>query len=105
MSGDSAEIRAGNCLPLERIPDGTQVHNVELIPGQRGKLVRAAGTSARLMAKEGDYVILRLPSGEMRKVAKKCRATIGRVSNTDHENVKLGKAASRHLAASRITAA
>lgn len=98
MSGETAEIRPGNCLPLERIPDGTQVHNIEMIPGQRGKLVRAAGTSAQLMAKEGDYVILRMPSGEMRRIPKKCRATIGRVSNTDHENVKLGKAGrTRHL--------
>jgi len=98
VSGESAEIRPGNCLPLEKIPDGTMIHNIELIPGQRAKLVRAGGTSAQLMAKEGDYVIVRLPSGEMRRIPKNCRATIGRVSNTDHENVKLGKAGrSRHL--------
>jgi len=97
-SGVGSEIRPGNALPLENIPDGTLIHNIEMLPGQRGKLVRAAGTYAQLMAKEGDNVIIRLPSGEMRKLPKGCRATVGRVSNTDHENVKLGKAGrSRHL--------
>ncbi|MCC7478635.1 50S ribosomal protein L2 [bacterium] len=97
-SGPDSEIRAGNTLPLSKIPDGTQIHNIELIPGQRGKLVRAAGTWAQLMAKEGKNAVIRLPSGEMRRVSADCRATIGRVSNTDHENVSLGKAGrTRHL--------
>jgi large subunit ribosomal protein L2 len=97
-SGVGSDIRPGNTLPLENIPDGTQIHNIEMLPGQRAKLVRAAGTYAQLMAKEGDSVIVRLPSGEMRRIPKKCRATVGRVSNTDHENVKLGKAGRmRHL--------
>jgi large subunit ribosomal protein L2 len=98
QSGVGSEIRPGNSLPLENIPDGTLVHNIEMLPGQRGKLVRAAGTYAQVMAKEGGNVIIRLPSGEMRKLPKGCRATVGRVSNTDHENVKLGKAGRmRHL--------
>jgi large subunit ribosomal protein L2 len=91
-SGTDAAIRVGNTLPLERIPDGTMIHNVELLPGQRAKLVRAAGTVAQLMAKEGKDAIIRLPSGEMRRVPRKCKATIGQVSNLDHDNVKLGKA-------------
>jgi large subunit ribosomal protein L2 len=98
QSGVGSEIRPGNSLPLENIPDGTLVHNIEMLPGQRGKLVRAAGTYAQVMAKEGGNVIIRLPSGEMRKLPKGCRATVGRVSNIDHENVKLGKAGRmRHL--------
>jgi large subunit ribosomal protein L2 len=97
-SGVTAEIRPGNCLPLDKIPDGTLIHNIEMLPGQKAKLVRAAGTYAQLMAKEGDNAIIRLPSGEMRRIPRLCRATVGRVSNTDHENVKLGKAGrSRHL--------
>jgi large subunit ribosomal protein L2 len=97
VSGSSAEIRLGHTLPLEKIPDGTMIHNIELIPGQKAKLVRAAGTSAQLMAKEGKDAIIRLPSGEMRRVPRACRATIGQVSNLDHDNVKLGKAGStRH---------
>lgn len=91
-SGPNAEIRVGNCLPLENIPDGTMIHNIELVPGQKGKMARAAGTVAQLMAKEGKDAIIRLPSGEMRRVPVKCRATIGQVSNIDHDNVKLGKA-------------
>lgn len=98
VSSDAAEIRVGNTLPLDRIPDGTLIHNIEMQRGQKAKLVRAAGTYAQLMAKEGKDAIIRLPSGEMRRVPRLCRATIGRVSNTDHENVKLGKAGrSRHL--------
>jgi large subunit ribosomal protein L2 len=98
MSSEAAEIRVGNTLPLDRIPDGTLIHNIEMQRGQKAKLVRAAGTYAQLMAKEGNDAIIRLPSGEMRRVPRLCRATIGRVSNTDHENVKLGKAGrSRHL--------
>ncbi len=91
-SGPNAEIRVGNCLPLEKIPDGTMIHNIELVPGQKVKMARAAGTVAQLMAKEGKDAIIRLPSGEMRRVPMKCRATIGQVSNIDHDNVNLGKA-------------
>ena len=92
MSGNDAEIRVGNALSLERIPLGTLVHNVELAPGRGGQIVRSAGTSAQLLAKEGDYVTLRLPSGEMRLVRKECMATVGQVGNVDHGNIKLGKA-------------
>lgn len=92
ISGVDAEIRVGNTLPLSRIPDGTLVHNIELRPGQRAKMVRAAGTVAQLMAKEGADAIIRLPSGEMRRVPRECRATVGQVSNADHDNVNLGKA-------------
>ena len=92
LSSEKAEIRVGNTLPLERIPLGTQVHNVELTPGKGGQMVRAAGTSAQVLAKEGTYVTLRLPSGEMRRVHQKCLATIGQVGNIEHGNIKLGKA-------------
>lgn len=92
MSGEGAEIRVGNALPLERIPLGTLVHNIELSPGRGGQMARSAGTSAQVLAKEGDYVTLRLPSGEMRLVRKECMATVGQVGNVDHGNVKLGKA-------------
>ena len=91
-SGENVDIKDGNCLPIENIPVGTMIHNIELKPGQGGKLVRAAGQEAQLMAKEGSYAHVRLPSGEMRLVLAKCRATIGTVGNSDHENVKLGKA-------------
>lgn len=91
-SKTEAEIRVGNTLPLDRIPLGTLIHNVELYPGRGGQMVRAAGAAAQLMAKEGDYVTLRLPSGEMRLVRRVCMATIGQVGNLDHANVKLGKA-------------
>lgn len=98
VSGENVDIRVGNSLLLENIPVGTLVHNVELNPGQGGKLARTAGQSAQLMAKEGKYATLRLPSGEMRKVLSTCRATIGVIGNTDHENVKLGKAGrKRHM--------
>ena len=92
MNGAEAEIRVGNCLPLQNIPVGTQIHNVELYPGKGGQLVRAAGNSAQLMAKEGKYATLRLPSGEMRMVPIICRATIGQVGNADHELINIGKA-------------
>jgi len=92
MSGEDAEIRVGNALSLERIPLGTLVHNVELYPGRGGQMVRSAGTSAQVLAKEGDYVTLRLPSGEVRLVRKECKATVGGVGNVDHGNIKLGKA-------------
>jgi large subunit ribosomal protein L2 len=91
-SDEEAEIRVGNALPLSRIPLGTLVHNVELYPGRGGQMVRAAGAAAQLMAREGEYATLRLPSGEMRMVRSECRATIGQVGNADHANVKLGKA-------------
>ena len=98
MNGADAEIRVGNCLPLEKIPVGTQVHNIELYPGKGGQMVRSAGNSAQLMAKEGKYATLRLPSGEMRMVPISCRATIGVVGNVDHNLIKLGKAGrKRHM--------
>ena len=92
MSGADAEIRVGNALPLTRMPLGTLVHNIELEPGRGGQLARSAGTSAQLLAKEGKYVTLRLPSGEMRLVRRECAATVGQVGNVDHGNIKLGKA-------------
>ena len=92
MSGPEAEIRPGNALPLVNMPLGTLVHNVEMQPGKGGQLVRSAGAYAQLMAKEGRYATLRLPSGEVRKVLLNCIATIGQVSNTDHQNIKIGKA-------------
>ncbi len=91
-SGPDAEIKPGNALPLEKIPVGTLVHNVELQPGHGGQLVRAAGTAAQIMAKEGEYAQLRLPSGEVRRVHLRCRATVGQVGNVEHEAIKLGKA-------------
>lgn len=97
MSGPKAEVRPGNCLPLANMPLGTLVHNVELQTGNGAQMARAAGVSAQLLAKEGDYATLRLPSGEMRKVRQTCFAVVGQVSNIDHGNVKLGKAGrSRH---------
>jgi large subunit ribosomal protein L2 len=98
MSGENAEIKVGNCLPLANIPVGTEVHNIELHPGKGGQLVRSAGNSAQLMAKEGKYATLRLPSGEMRMVLANCRATIGQVGNIDHELITVGKAGrKRHM--------
>ena len=98
MSGVNADIKPGNCLKLENIPVGTMVHNIEINPGQGGKLVRAAGQEAQLMAKEGKFANLRLPSGEMRLIMLNCRATIGTVGNAEYENIKLGKAGkTRHL--------
>jgi large subunit ribosomal protein L2 len=92
MSGPDAEIRPGNSLPLQRIPLGTLIHNIELKPGKGAQMVRSAGTSAQLMAREGDYATLRLPSSEMRMVHVRCQATIGQVGNLDHENQTIGKA-------------
>jgi large subunit ribosomal protein L2 len=92
ISGPDIDIHTGNALPLERIPTGLFVHNIELIAGRGGQMVRSAGSYAQLMAKEGNYVSLRLPSGEIRMVRKECYATIGQVSNIDHENVTIGKA-------------
>ena len=98
MNGPEAEIKLGNCLPLAQIPVGTMVHNVELHPGKGGQLVRSAGNSAQLMAKEGKYATLRLPSGEMRMVPIICRATIGQVGNIEHGLVNIGKAGrKRHM--------
>ena len=91
-SGPDADIRAGNTLPIYRIPLGTLIHNIELQPGRGGQLVRSAGTSAQLMAKEGPYAQVRLPSGEVRMVSQNCLATIGQVGNVDHANITLGKA-------------
>lgn len=92
MSGPEAEFRVGNALPLERVPLGAMIHNIELYPGRGGQLVRAAGTSAQLLAKEGEYATVRLPSGEVRMIRKECMATVGQVGNVDHGNIKLGKA-------------
>ena len=98
MNGPEAEIRVGNCLPLENIPVGTEVHNIEMIPGKGAQMVRSAGNSAQLMAKEGKYATLRLPSGEMRMVPIKCRATVGQVGNIEHGLVNIGKAGrKRHM--------
>ena len=92
MNGANADVRVGNCLPLENIPVGTEIHNIELYPGKGGQLVRSAGNSAQLMAKEGKFATLRLPSGEMRMVPVICRASIGTVGNGEHNLVKIGKA-------------
>ena len=92
MSGPEAEVRVGNALPLRIIPLGSQVHNIELQRGRGGVMVRSAGVSAQLMAKEGNYATLRMPSGEMRQVLIDCLATIGQVGNLDHQNIRLGKA-------------
>lgn len=91
-SGPESDIKIGNALPLANIPLGTQVHNIELQIGKGGQIVRSAGTSAQLMAKEGNYALLRLPSGELRQVHIRCRATVGVVSNLEHENITIGKA-------------
>ncbi|TQQ84300.1 50S ribosomal protein L2 [Peptacetobacter hominis] len=98
LSGKDADIKPGNCLQLKDMPVGTMVHNIELKPGKGGQLVRSAGVSAQLMAKEGKYALLRLPSGEMRYVSVECKATIGQVGNVEHGNVVIGKAGrTRHM--------
>ena len=98
MSGESADIKPGNALPIKNIPVGTLIHNIELYPGKGGQLVRSAGNAAQLMAKEGAYAQVRLPSGEVRMISMEAKATIGTVGNTDHSNVRIGKAGkSRHL--------
>ena len=98
MNGPDAEIHIGNCLPLENIPVGTEIHNIEMHPGKGAQLVRSAGNSAQLMAKEGKYATLRLPSGEMRMVPLNCRATIGQVGNIEHDLINIGKAGrKRHM--------
>jgi len=98
ISGATVDVRPGNCLPISNIPVGTLVHNIELQPGRGGQLVRAAGGAAQLLAKEGDFAQVRMPSGEVRLIRQECYATIGQVGNLDHSNVKLGKAGrKRHL--------
>ena len=98
MSGPTADIKPGNCLPIANIPLGTLVHNIEIKVGRGGQMVRSAGTAAQVMAKEGDYAQIRLPSGEVRKVSMTARATVGQVGNTDHSNVRIGKAGrKRHM--------
>jgi len=98
MAGPDAEIRPGNSLPISSIPVGTMIHNIEMKEGKGGQLVRSAGTSAQLLAKEGDYAQVRMPSGEVRLIRQKCYATVGQVGNTDHSNIKLGKAGrKRHM--------
>jgi large subunit ribosomal protein L2 len=97
-SGDTVEPKVGNAMTLAAIPAGLEIHNIELNAGQGGKMVRGAGGAARILAKEGDWVTIVLPSGEMRMLRKECRATIGRLSNPDHQNISLGKAGrTRHL--------
>jgi large subunit ribosomal protein L2 len=98
ISGPKAEVRPGNCLPISNIPVGTLVHNLEVLEGRGGQMVRAAGSAAQLLAKEGDYAQVRMPSGEVRLVRQTCYATIGQVGNLEHSNIKLGKAGrKRHL--------
>ena len=98
VAGPDAEARVGNALPLANLPLGTTIHNIELVPGKGGQIVRSAGTAAQLLAKEGDYATVRLPSGEMRRVPMRCMATVGQVSNLDHDNENLGKAGrARHM--------
>ncbi len=92
FSDDYTDVKPGNCMPLKNIPLGTMVHNIEMRPGKGGQIVRSAGASAQVMAKEGKYVQLRLPSGEVRMFLETCRATVGQVGNLDHENISLGKA-------------
>lgn len=98
MSGEKAEIKPGNAMPLVNMPTGTEIHNIELQKGRGGKIVRSAGTSAQLMVKEGEYALIRLPSGEIRRVRSECLATIGQIGNVEHQNISLGKAGRRrHL--------
>ena len=98
ISGPEAEARVGNALPISNIPLGTTIHNIELVPGKGGQIVRSAGVSAQLLAKEGDWAQVRMPSGEVRRLSLKCMATVGQVGNLDHENQNLGKAGrARHL--------
>ena len=95
MSGSNAEIKPGNTLPMKNIPSGTQIHNIELQRGKGGQVVRSAGVAAQLMVKEGEYVLIRMPSGELRRIRSECIATIGQVGNVDHQNIKWGKAGRR----------
>jgi large subunit ribosomal protein L2 len=95
MSGSNAEIKPGNAMPMKSMPTGTQIHNIEMQRGRGGQMVRSAGASAQLMVKEGEYVLLRLPSGELRRVRGECMATIGQIGNMEHQNISLGKAGRR----------
>jgi large subunit ribosomal protein L2 len=95
MSGSNAEIKPGNTLPMKLIPTGTQIHNIELQKGRGGQLARSAGASAQLMVKEGEYALIRLPSGEIRRIRSECQATIGQIGNIEHQNISLGKAGRR----------
>jgi large subunit ribosomal protein L2 len=98
MSGPKAEIKPGNCMPMKYLPTGTEIHNIEVQKGRGGQLVRSAGVSAQLMVKEGDYVLIRLPSGEIRRILSDCIATIGQIGNIEHQNISLGKAGrKRHM--------
>jgi large subunit ribosomal protein L2 len=97
QSGDNAEVRTGNHLPLKNIPSGTPIHNIEMQKGRGGQLVRSAGGTARLMVKEGNYALIRLPSSELRKISVECSATIGQIGNIEHSNISLGKAGRRRL--------
>jgi len=98
MSGSKAEIRPGNAMPLRSMPTGTEIHNIELQKGKGGQMVRSAGNSAQLMVKEGEYALIRLPSGEIRRVRSDCQATIGQIGNVEHQNISLGKAGrKRHM--------
>ncbi len=103
MNGEEAEVRVGNTLPMKSIPIGTQIHNLEMKPGAGGQLVRSAGNSAQLMAKEGNFATVRLPSGEMRLLPITCRATIGQIGNIDHELINVGKAGKKRLMGIRPT--
>ena len=103
VSGPNAEIRVGNAMPIANIPVGSTIHNIELKPGKGGQMVRSAGTSAQLLAKEGKYAQVRLPSGEVRMVLQTCYATIGQLGNVDHSNIKLGKAGRKRLMGIRPT--
>jgi len=103
LSGPDAAVRPGNALPLKAIPSGTSVHNIEMEKGKGGQMVRSAGTAAQLMVKEGDYALIRMPSGEMRRVRGDCMATIGQVGNVDHQNIELGKAGRKRLMGWRPT--
>lgn len=103
MSGSDAEVKPGNALPLKLIPTGTLIHNIELEKGKGGQLVRSAGTAAQLMVKEGEYALVRLASGEMRRIRGDCLATIGQVGNVDHQNIELGKAGRKRLLGWRPT--
>jgi large subunit ribosomal protein L2 len=102
-TGEGVEFKPGNAMPLRFIPSGTMIHNIETVAGGGAKLVRSAGAAAQLMAKEGDYTLIRLPSGEMRRVRSDCMATIGQVGNIDHQNIKLGKAGRKRLMGWRPT--
>ena len=103
MSGNDAEVKPGNALPLKLIPGGSLIHNIELEKGKGGQLVRSAGTAAQLMVKEGEYALVRLASGEMRRIRSDCLATIGQVGNVDHQNIELGKAGRKRLMGWRPT--